>query len=80
MPTITLWMQKDGMDHAVVARRSQPLRTVFQACCSRLGLQAPHVRIICAELLSPDDTPDQLGLEDDHILDVVVWRRRSGGG
>ena len=39
MPTITLWMRKDGkVRHRVEARRSQPLRTVFQTnCSSRLG-------------------------------------------
>ena len=62
MPTITLWMRKDGKVRH---------RVDFQAYCSRLGLQASHLRFVCDELLSPDDTPDQRGLEDDHILDVV---------
>ena len=36
-----------SMRHRVEASRSQPLRTVFQAYCSRLGLQAPHARFFC---------------------------------
>ena len=54
----------------VTARRSKPLRSVFQAYCRRLGLQESQVRFFCGELLSPDVTPDQLGLEDDHVIEA----------
>ena len=36
-----------------------------------MALQAVQVRFIRGELLSPDDTPAQAGLDDDHIVDVV---------
>ena len=35
-----------------------------------LGLQESQVRFFCGELLSPDDTPDQLGLENDHVIEA----------
>ena len=48
---------------------------------SRVGLQASHVRFFRrGELLSLDDSPDQLGLEDDHIIEVQVARGSRGGG
>ena len=75
--TIKLWMRKDGVDQAVQAFRYTPLRSLFRQYCSHVGLEASHVRFICGELLSPDDTPAQARLEDDHILDVVVLRGRG---
>ena len=73
VPRVTLWLRKrtEGMVWIPVkARRSKPLRSVFQAYCRRLGLQESQVRFFCGELLSRDDTPDQLGLEDDHVTEA----------
>ena len=78
-PTIKLWMRKNGADQAVQAFQYTPLRSLFRQHCSHVGLKASHVRFICGELLSPDETPAQAGLEDDHILDVVVSRGRRRG-
>ena len=73
MSTVTLWFRKDGgLRHRVNACTSQPLRTVFQTYCSRLGLPASHVRFFFGELISLDVTPDKRGLEDDHIIEVEV--------
>ena len=59
MPTVTLWLRKrtEGRSRLrVKARRSLPLRSVFQAYCRRLSLQASQVRIFFGELFSPDDS------------------------
>ena len=80
-PTVTLWMRLDGkVRHQVEATRTQPLRTVLQAYCRRSGIQALRVLFFHGELLSPDDSPDQLVLEDDHIIEVEVSRGKRGRG
>ena len=35
-----------------------------------MGLQESQVRFFCGELLSPDDTPDRLVFEDDHVIEA----------
>ena len=50
----------------------QPLRFVFRAYCRRLGLQESQVRFYYDGLLSPDHSPDLLGLEDGDVIDVIV--------
>ena len=49
---------------------TQPLRIVFQAYCRRLGLQESQVRFYCDGLLSPDHSPDLLGLEDGDVIEA----------
>ena len=73
VPRVTLWLRKRTEGAArirVKARRSKPLRSVFQAYCRRLGLQESQVCFYFGELLSPDDTPDQPGLEDDTVIET----------
>ena len=48
----------------------QPLRFVFRAYCRRLGLQESQVRFYCDGLLSPDHSPDLLGLEDGDVIEA----------
>ena len=73
-------MRKDGIVQLVLAFRHVPMRDLFRQYCSHVGLKAVQVRIFFfGDLLSPDDTPAQAGLEDDHIIDVVVSRGRRGG-
>ena len=79
-PFSKLWMRKDGVDQLVQGFRYSLMDALFRQCCSHVGLQAEQIRFICGKLLSPDDTPAQAGLEDDHIVDVVVSRGRRGGG
>ena len=49
---------------------TQPLRFVFRAYCKRLGLQESQVRFYCDGLLSPDHSPDLLGLEDGDVIEA----------
>ena len=46
----------------VHARMTRPLHFAFKAYCRRFGLQESQVRFSCDGLLSPDHSPDQLGL------------------
>ena len=57
---------------------SEPLRFVFRAYCRRLGLQESQVRFYCDGLLSPDHSPDLLGLEDGDVIELrrCLWRMR----
>ena len=48
----------------------QPLRFVFRAYCKRLGLQGSQVRFYCDGLLSPDHSPNLLGLEDGDVINA----------
>ena len=58
-----------GQRYQVTARRSQPLRSAFEAVCRRLGLQASQVRFFMDGLLiSPFDTPDRLELANGDLL------------
>ena len=75
-PTTKLWMRKDGVDRLPVYAVALPLPPALQPRGSQ-GIACP---LVCGELLSPDDTPAQGRLEDDHILDVVVSRGRGGEG
>ena len=54
----------------VHARRTRPLHFAFKAHCRRFGLQESQVRFSCDGLLSPDHSPDQLGLEDGDVIEA----------
>ena len=54
----------------VHARRTRPLHFAFKAYCRRFGLQESQVRFSCDGLLSPDHSPDQLGLEDGDVIEA----------
>ena len=66
---LLLRMVTDSMRYQVSPM--QPLRFVFRAYCRRLGLQESQVRFYCDGLLSPDHSPDLLGLEDGDVIDVI---------
>ena len=57
---LLLRMGTDSMRYRVSP--TQPLRFVFRAYCRRLGVQESHVRFYCDGLLSPEHSPDLLGL------------------
>ena len=52
----------------VHARKTRPLHFAFKAYCRRFGLQESQVRFYCEGLLSPDHSPDLLGLEDGDVI------------
>ena len=54
----------------VHARRTRPLHSAFKAYCRRFGLQESQVRFSSDGLLSPDHSPDQLGLEDGDVIEA----------
>ena len=54
----------------VHARRTRPLHFAFKAYCRCFGLQESQVRFSCDGLLSPDHSPDQLGLEDGDVIEA----------
>ena len=68
VPRVTLLLRKGADSKRYRMPPSQPLRYVFQAYCRRLGLQESQVRSSCDGLLSPDQSPDQLGLVDGDVL------------
>ena len=65
---LLLRMGTDSMRYRVSPM--QPLRFVFRAYCRRLGLQESQVRFYCDGLLSPDHSPDLLGLEDGDVIEA----------
>ena len=74
---LLLRMGTDSMRYRVSP--TQPLRFAFRAYCRRLGLQESQVRFYCDGLLSPDHSPDLLGLEDGDVIEaeeVFVRTRR----
>ena len=60
VPRVTLWLRK--------RTDAGPSRCARSS--SGTALQESQVRFNFGELLSPDDTPDQLGLEDDHVIET----------
>ena len=65
---LLLRMGTDSMRYRVSP--TQPLRFVFRAYCRRLGLQESQVRFYFEGLLSPDHSPDLLGLEDGDVIEA----------
>ena len=68
VPRVTLLLHKRTDSKRYRMPPSQPLRYVFQAFCGCLGLRESQVRFPCDGLLSPDHSPDQLGLVDGDVL------------
>ena len=54
----------------VHVRRTRPLHSAFKAYCRRFGLQESQVRFSCDDLLSPDHSPVQHGLEDGDVIEA----------
>ena len=54
----------------VHACRTRPLHSAFLAYCRRFGLQDSQVHFSCDGLLSPDHSPDQLGLKDGGVVEA----------
>ena len=65
---LLLRMGTDSMRYRVSP--TQPLRFVFRAYCRRLGLHESQVRFYCDGLLSPEHSPDLLGLEDGDVIEA----------
>jgi len=69
---------QQGSEVQFKIKKSTPLRKLMDAYCSRLGLQASQVRfMVDGERISPDDTADKLGLEDEDLIDVAM--EQTGG-
>jgi len=59
-------------------KRGAKLTKLMQAYCQRIGNQPDHVRfMVDGERISGDDTAENLGLDDDDMIDVAV--EQSGG-
>ena len=70
VPKITLLLRMGTDSKRYRVPLTQPLRFVFRAYCRRLGLQESQVRFYCDGLLSPDHSPDLLGLEDGDVIEA----------
>ena len=54
--------------------KSTPLGKLMDVVCSRLGLQAPHVRFMVGAVpIAPSDTAGALGLEDGDLVVVKAF-------
>jgi len=60
-------------------KKTSGLKKLMDAYCSRVGVNINEVRfMVDGERVTENDTPDQLGLGDDDLIDVSV--EATGGG
>lgn len=64
---------QQGNEVQFIMKRSSPLRKLMDAYCNRLGMRSSQVRfMVGAERIAPDDTAENLGLQDEALIDFLV--------
>ena len=62
---------QQGSEVQFKIKKATPLRTLMDAYCRRLGLQASQVRfMVDGDRLRPGDTAESLELEDEDVIDA----------
>jgi len=70
---------QDGNEIFFKCKQTTPLQKLMQAFCNRQGVALNSVRFLFdGARLSPNQTPQELDMEDGDVIDVMV--EQQGGG
>eukprot|EP01114_Cavostelium_apophysatum_P000714 TRINITY_DN1064_c0_g1_i2.p1 TRINITY_DN1064_c0_g1~~TRINITY_DN1064_c0_g1_i2.p1 ORF type:complete len:104 (-),score=14.20 TRINITY_DN1064_c0_g1_i2:40-351(-) len=69
---------QDGSEVYFKIKKNTPLRKLMEAYCQRQSVDQNSIRFLYdGQRLSPDQTPKELELEDNDIIDAVL--QQTGG-
>ena len=64
---------QQGREISFKVRKSGPLKKLMEGYCCRLGFQVYDLRFMVGnEKIAPEDTADNLGLRDNHVVSVEL--------
>jgi len=71
-------VNQDGNEVVFKIKKQTALRKLIEAYCSRQGLDMNAIRFLYdGNRIQPDQTPKELEMEDNDIIDVVI--AQTGG-
>jgi small ubiquitin-related modifier len=66
---------QEGVEACFIVKRNARLGKVFKAYLEQVSLEMKNVRFCFdGEGISEDDTPEELGIEDENIIDCILFQ------